>query len=87
MQKPARYIVFKPTGCRSHPKDWRSKFDTEPLEIVFFGLIGSLIEDDSVNNPIFMDYQRSTKNDSKLPKSNIGLLIETNTGTHEKPEF
>jgi hypothetical protein len=49
MKTPYKYIMFKPTGCRRLPTDFRKHFDTEPLEMIFFGLTGTLTEETSIN--------------------------------------
>ncbi len=44
LKRPAKYIFLKPTNLRKKPNDYTSKFNTQPIEIVFFGVSGNVIE-------------------------------------------
>jgi hypothetical protein len=48
-QRSYKYIFLKPTGFRKKPTSFNQNMSLAPLEIEFFGIVGSTLENSEVS--------------------------------------
>ena len=84
-KRPAKYIFLKPTSMRFKPDSYSKFFTTSPLEIKFFGVTGSVQENDfSVLNTEGNTLQTGL---SLQCASKCNLTVEVNRGTPLNPQW
>ena len=64
--RPCKYILMKPTSMRSKPEDYSRLFDSNPLEIKFFGASGAVVDDTAVTPKHFSKKSLATATGSEV---------------------